>query len=529
MKIPIYEQRVGLDTPRIEAPVIPEPKNPGAVRAAFGENVARANQGIADVGLKIAGALEKRQEEKYQFEQDQLETNLYNKAVLDKQDRLLSTETEEKVVNGRKVQQVRGLLNRKLGSASGTTDDYQEWSDKYLNDTLASVSDPKTRQKLYNRLDSDFTTTRERVIKHEIDEDRQDKVNTYDTGVKMALESAYTAVNQPELNIQIKNAVIAQDKKDTFLNIDEGTKALNRYDISKKVIEKSVVSRLQTDISGTESQSLLDGYRKILTEEDFNEISDTVIKSSEKMAIQSQVFQNRAESKNEEEVIKMLNDENLDVLKLKDFRGKISEKFYRSMKNSLESKKSLTVNTEFDTYEGILQSIISRDIPASEIRSNILQANAEGKLSKSDVKNLLFIERGGGVSTVEQDYLEELEDKKTKSKKTNDNFWGSVWSSIKDELSGTDSMSLLRIYGKTVKKALDDNFGDDHIKVISFANDEIRKQRLVGNPWMLKLPMNGGLLVDRYGNKAMGYPDGTIEEIQDSKGNFTPQQMRKPK
>ncbi len=120
-----------------------------------------------------------RLEKKRQEERDRVEAETYTKYQLDKQNILLNDDVEEIEVNGQKVQRPVGILSRQLGAAAGATNDYQSKMDAYVRQTLDGVKDPVLRGRLARRFAQDVVTTRENVIKHEVAQDKKNKINTF--------------------------------------------------------------------------------------------------------------------------------------------------------------------------------------------------------------------------------------------------------------------------------------------------------------------------------------------------------------
>ena len=199
--------------------------------------------------------------------------------------------------------------------------------------------------------------------------------------------------------------------------------------------------------------------------------------------------------------------------------------FALSKIKSLKSAKAVSAVTDIRTFEEIFGNIVRRDISATEIREKIYNKNAEGRLSLSDVKRLLFAEKGEGITTVYEDFIQEQEELKKIKKETQPkrNFWGSV----KDIVftSNMDSSSRIRGIGNVIDRVQKENAQGEQI--IPIAKDEARKQILIDKPEIAKLPKEGFLHRDKFGNTAIVYPDGTYEEVMKSTGEFRHKEQRK--
>lgn len=73
-------------------------------------------------------------------------------------------------------------------------------------------------------------------------------------------------------------------------------------------------------------------------------------------------------------------------------------------------------------------------------------------------------------------------------------------------------------FSRVIKRLKNENTKDEDI--LPVVNDEIRKQRLEENPGISKFSKDGQLCVDRFGNKALVYPDGTYSPVMSAAGDF---------
>jgi hypothetical protein len=101
------------------------------------------------------------------------------------------------------------------------------------------------------------------------------------------------------------------------------------------------------------------------------------------------------------------------------------------------------------------------------------------------------------------------------------NFLDSAVSLIKE--SGSQ-FSFGQIFTSMIKRITSENVSGEQI--MSVATDEVRKQRLIDNPTMASLPKEGTLHVDRFGNKAIVYPDGTYKEVMSGEGDYIHKEQR---
>ena len=201
----------------------------------------------------------------------------------------------------------------------------------------------------------------------------------------------------------------------------------------------------------------------------------------------------------------------------------IRSKFADTLIRSLKSAKAVNAQTDIKIFEDIFGNIINRDISATEIREKIFTANAQGKISNSDVKRLLFAEKGEGITTVYEDFIAEQEQPKSKNKPKR-NFWGIANDVIKSSIPVT---SAFYVTANVIDRIRKENLQGEQI--IEVAKDEVRKQILIDKPEIVRLPKTGYLHRDKFGNTAIVYPDGTYEEVMKSTGEFKHKEQRKRK
>ena len=209
--------------------------------------------------------------------------------------------------------------------------------------------------------------------------------------------------------------------------------------------------------------------------------------------------------------------------------GKLDPAFAKSKIKEIE--KGEDIITDEKIYEELLIDINTGKMTSTEIYTKVY--NNAHKLSKSDRRHLLYVEKGSGISTIIGDYADEKvtqeEASARKAKRISrpkQSFWDTVLSSAKMAVAGSVT-PVSYVLGNIIERAQKENAQGETI--ISLANDEIRKQRIRDNPWIVTTTKNGQLSEDKYGNKAMVYPDGSYEEVMAKSGEFIHREVRKKK
>lgn len=207
--------------------------------------------------------------------------------------------------------------------------------------------------------------------------------------------------------------------------------------------------------------------------------------------------------------------------------GKIDADFAKAKIKEIEKDKD--VITDEKVYEDIIKDIQTRKLTPTEIFTKI--CNNSDKLSKTDSRHLKLVEKGGGISTVFEDYVDEqinFEEEKARNQKklshSKHNFWNIV-SNMAISAAKSSSNPMNFIMSNIIERVEKEKAQGEQI--INIATDEIRKQRLRDNPSFAALSKNGQLHEDKFGNKAIVYPDGTYEEVMAKSGEFVHKEARK--
>ena len=103
----------------------------------------------------------------------------------------------------------------------------------------------------------------------------------------------------------------------------------------------------------------------------------------------------------------------------------------------------------------------------------------------------------------------------------------SFWNSAFDAVMLSNPLTAPFVLISTISRAKAENAQGE--QVIQIAHDEIRKQRLQDNPDITAFPKTGKLCYDKFGNKAIVYPDGSYEEVMSKSGDFKHKEQREIK
>ena len=101
----------------------------------------------------------------------------------------------------------------------------------------------------------------------------------------------------------------------------------------------------------------------------------------------------------------------------------------------------------------------------------------------------------------------------------------SFWKNALNIIATTSPLGYAFVLMNTIKRIKAEAAQGEQI--VDIATDETRKQRIKDNTEISRTSKNGSLCKDKYGNKAIVYPDGIFEEVQSATGDFIHKQQRK--
>jgi len=243
MRVPVYQQQTQRITPTVSTP---QPLRPPP--GAFGTDVAEATTRLGETGMKIASLIMQRAEErrkelmaKQVFEQDTLfRQEMQNVLYNDQADK-----------NGKPL----GFLSRKLDQAQNITPEfdlaYSNLRKKYLNNVAA----PEQKDALSQRLDSTYLSHRDNIIRYERNEIDKSIQNSFKSNLDIQINDAAQLQDGPSVIRAIDAAIVTQDTLSKINGYDEKTAEAQRIDVRGKVA-KSAFSSAMTENNLIKAQSI---------------------------------------------------------------------------------------------------------------------------------------------------------------------------------------------------------------------------------------------------------------------------------
>jgi len=195
----------------------------------------------------------------------------------------------------------------------------------------------------------------------------------------------------------------------------------------------------------------------------------------------------------------------------------VSRSFYESRKKTLDSTSSDTAATDPKTYNQLTSLLVDPNTDPTEARNAILQANADGKLSRQELTSLyqehlipsqserINLQQAlGEQGKTEFDKIKAMNDSEEKRAKDKSNWWHSAFQMI-DNTLGKDAEAVAdarqKLYGKASLEKLK---AEDMPKA---AREVLSAAFLKSHPEVKNYPKEGKVIGQyRY------FPDGTAEE-----------------
>jgi hypothetical protein len=509
IKIPTYERKVDTVVPSLSGPSRLRPPD-----EAFGGDSGRALQNLGAVGEKIAEHITRIAYEKQDMEVLNRETAFRQ----DWQNRLYSKDEETvKDANGQDIQRPRGYLVRELGHADGVTKEadttFQDVKKQYL-DGLSQYQ----YNKLAPALDNYYSSVRNGLVSHEADQYRQNLKNSIESNITQKTNDAATIRDGKSLGFAIDDAINSAIPYSS--RFDKTTREVNNEKIAKKIIESSTISTLKNTGNLEASQGILDSVKDKISQTSYDELKSKIVKGYDSMQAEAEKVRLESRVKDRFNYIGQISNGELNWENSADTIKNVATKdpeLAEAMKKVFDSKGGGYLAEELgnEGFQDLAKDIFSAKDTES-ISKFLVQALKDNKNISRDRLAILV-----DAATERAKELPLSSGKK----KTNQprGFWNGAW----DAIQLTNPLTAPFVLMNTIKRAKAENAQGE--QVIQIAHDEIRKQRLQDNPDITAFPAKGKLCYDKFGNKAIVYPDGSFEEVMNKAGDFTHKEQREKK
>lgn len=404
-KVPQYTRQVEERTPTVQAPNLPNP-----VRAAFGENVA---QEISNLGAQIqnaSGVMADHFKRKEALENERVVAQLETEFRRDVQDKLFSEDEEDFTYNKQESKRSKGVLNRKLWTADGSTQDFDDFYFKKRDEYLSKAPSDDYRAKLASLMDGHYESNRNTIIKHESKEIRQNRVNTLESNVKQKINDAYGVASVDDLNFTINSVLATQDVLNQAKNLDEITSKLESQKAVEATVEKAVISALDRDNTEDFAVLLIEQSKENLSKEKIDDLESLIDKKKKEWLIISDVQQYENQKTFNENFLDVSVGDQLSELERGVGTGEYDSKWAKAKKDSILSSKGIDADIQFEFENEIIMGIadvksqykglkkkkkkntsVSREYLRSirELETKIDRGVAQGLLNKSVGEKLI--------------------------------------------------------------------------------------------------------------------------------------------
>lgn len=409
IKIPQYNQQVGLSTPRVSSVTAPDSS---LVLNSMNKQYA-ANASLAKGAGDIASVVAKHAQEQQELKNDQQVSQVLTQYSQDKQGRYFDKNMEAVKVNGQDVTRPKGLMYRSLGQANGALVESDEWYMSSKSKYLDQVKSPTHRAKLELMMDKDYQSSRLSVNKHEAAEWRKDLVNTSKSALKMQIENAYGADREDSLNTAIENGVLTADALNKAAAYDEVTAAVSLQDTTSKIVENSVLGKLRKTGDVAQAEALLETVKDKVTEKTYEGLKSKISEAGKNIAKQAEVNSKLVTLKNESQLLDEISSGNVTWLNSSDIgksvaAGEISQEFGQAAIKYIDSPQSIDATGDEDS-EAYIKSVkeIFNAKDKQSLRSalvNVLNGGSDGRISKDDIAFIFKAakERGDSLSGIDK-------------------------------------------------------------------------------------------------------------------------------
>lgn len=388
MQVPTYDRQVNIDAGNVVTP-----QAPGVVREAFGEGVYKARQGVGQAVQDVGGALKVVADRQAKTQNEaalaQYDTE-YRQAM---QDRLFNSEQEEYTNNGVKAERAKGILNRQLDSATGSTQEFDAWHQGQKAQLLSKISDPRYRQKLSEDIDNFGLQMRDNVISHEASQKHNASVVRMESSITQQTQDAVMSKTPEDLQRAIDQVSETQQGLNQINGYDPKTAALNTNNAVGKLVETAVIGNIELDKTGATSRMLLEG-------------ASDKIQPKEKALLNKKIDnQMKVISKEkEDDLYSRFLDETLtmgDVLSsaTPELEGGIGPKKAEGLKTKLikaqktELKDIASNDGAAEDYVNLVGKMITNDVDNYNAKQVLVDAKADGIIDKDEAARLKQIKK----------------------------------------------------------------------------------------------------------------------------------------
>lgn len=504
MRIESYEPSVGPATTQVPMPSFAKP-----VASAF-TAVPEAMTNLGNMGMKIAGMMEKHVLEQNKIKDEAVLSDLDTSFRTVLQDKLLSTETQKvKNPDGTESEVIKGYLNRPLSMAKDSAVQYEADYADLKKRYLAQARTPEMRAALSRSMDSHHLTAREMVIKNEVKQSRLALSKSFDSSIEQQKQDA-VAITDPNLLTQaVLNIKRTQGSKNVLEDVDSTTGELNQRKVAGDLVAHNVTAMLQTTGDLAKTQAMLDTQKDQIGDERYLELTKKLSDGYTAIQRQAKVIENTAKIQSRYEFIGgvangTINWSNIDQVKknvaLKD--PELAE-VLENMTLADGQYVPTTDVTKSIAFMGVAKNVMNSASP--EEASQFLVSSLKGKNGGN-----ISLDRLGSLVNVAKEHAAAMDPNSTQNQK---NDWSLTKAAVDAMSAGWSLFPPAMVY-KFLKNRYDQNLQG---KAITNEAKKVMRQTIIqARPELNKIPI--------IPNKVIG-EDGTVETLYEGNlgeyGDFT--------
>lgn len=538
--VPKYEQQVRRVTPDVSTPTELRPP-----AEAFGTETAKATENLGRTGMKIAEAFMQRAAERTK--------ELMQKQVLE-QDTAFRTELQNVLYNDETDTKGRplGFLSRKLDQTQNSTPEFDQayagLRQKYLN----NVTHPEQKDALARMLDNSYLSSRDAIIRHERQQTDESIDNSFKSNLDLQVNSAAQLQDGPSVIRAIDQAIATQDQYSKLKGFDAKTaedervktrgkitksafatameennliKAQSIYNAVKDKVPAEIQEKMKEEIESgipyriaisdafldplstrdklkTNSYNIKDPVKRKGAYDFTNTLAERVISEGQETR-HNDILDNLAQGKltlTDIENEMQIPEESGGLKKsiLVSYQRAIQNGIQKDLNRLLKEKTSDNDPTArakaVNQYVNLIDDFISDDTDKWHAREKLAAAYADGILNSSEAKFLNTLKTN----------LKDIEFNRSSGPLVNTVKAVKSWL---NKNNASDEDITLRI--KQLLGTLQNPQTNPQDAAKTIINEHLRSKM----PEIDTISPKGQLMMDAYGNKAMVYPDGTIEPV----------------
>lgn len=553
MKIPTYERQTSRITPEVSTP---HPLRPPA--AAFGTETAEALQSLGETGQKIANAIMQRAAER---KKELMAKQLVEQDTAFRQELQNVLYSDQVDKDGKPI----GFLSRKLDQVQNITPEFDQaygaMKERYLN----NVALPEQKDTLSKILDQTYLSARDNIIRHERQQMDESIQKSFNSNIDIQVNDAAQLQDGPSVIRAIDQAVATQDALSKINGYDEKTAEVERIKVRGKVaksafstamaennlikaqsIYNAVKTKVPAEIAEKMKEEVESGipYRIAVSDAFLDPITTRKKLESNAYAIKDPVKRKAAYDFTNTLADKMITDsqetrhndllDNLSKGKLTltdienemqvpeeigGLKKKILVNYQKAVQNGIQKdlNRMLTEKTSDNDptarakavkqYVDLIDAFISEDTDKWHAREKLAAAYADGIVNSQEASFLNTLKTN----------LKDIEFNRSSGPVVNTVKAVKSWL---NKNNASDEEITRRI--KQLLGTLQSSQTPPQDTAKAIIQDHLRSKI----PEIDTMSPEGQLMMDAYGNKAIVYPDGTIEPVTTYKEKAKPEEQK---